>query len=405
MNHLVDQWRTATGQLRFRDETYGASGGQRDSSVYAIIGDETVGQIDYSVFEGVVGIKHIEVHEAHRREGIATKMWAYMRGVENNKPIDPGMFTPDGSKWWGGINPSLKGKIVHYDPEVGDYVESSKLAFGPVYNGIPVDQLRPSPEDEHWTVGRIAGRNVIAYRGFGTWRELIQAKLNDGWKSTGTFTIRGEGDTQVTMALQDVLSHSGKHQLRRSGFVGAIAVDIGGLRFSTHVGMSWDGPSRPFFALDEDGRSGKFYPDMGLGLGIIGRIPLDRIKRVYVIEDKKIVSDLAFYQAYEHAQAGTFTTPEDWQPEVRDLPESYVRWYGYESGKPPSKSPIHVFTSMQRGWACGTKMVMPNTVGRRVMNTLELAKFLDENPEIRKHKLCPKCFPDGAWTLFDEPLG
>lgn len=181
--------------------------------------------------------------------------------------------------------------------------------------GVPVISWQPR-ESGHSATGIVSGERgpVIAYRGFGSWGEARDSLREGRWRSKGMFTVPTEGETQMALDLNDVL-HQGRgvHRLRGTGFLGFIEADIAGLPFATFVSRFEPNP------IDET--RGVIYPDTGLGIGIEGGIPLDRIRRVVALgEDGSWnefgVSDLR--QNIDHLQ-----DREGWRPEVKDQPDTH----------------------------------------------------------------------------------
>lgn len=93
----------AANEVQYYDECIGHHNGQTDCVIYAQKEEKVVGRLRYSLFRDELYVQYIEVAEDHRREGIATGMYLFMRDAfRDNKediPVNFGMSTPDGSEW------------------------------------------------------------------------------------------------------------------------------------------------------------------------------------------------------------------------------------------------------------------------------------------------------------------
>jgi 3'-phosphoadenosine 5'-phosphosulfate sulfotransferase (PAPS reductase)/FAD synthetase len=143
---------------------------------------------------------------------------------------------------------------------------------------IPVEnvrQVRVGPEQlatDAWEGTVADDRPVIAYRGIGDFAEL---HAPGGWASSGTFTVVPlEGRTTQfatdphAIARVQKRAPTGAVQSGRA-YQYVVEADLRGL---------------PFRALREPA-GGHVQADLGLGLGILGAIPLDRIQDVRRVND------------------------------------------------------------------------------------------------------------------------
>lgn len=250
-------------------------------------------------------------------------------------------------------------------------------------SGIEVYDLHPTsrPEAGSTTWGGTV-RSGTGYRGFGSWGELKDAVRNGRWASAGTFVIRGEGQTQFASSLEAVLKGSGMHSLRGSGFLGAIEADLSGLPWRTFIqAISYDPgdaggfrrqrgekPGGYLWMPEEGATEGLIWPDLGLGLGIDGGVPIDQLTRVYEIEDKKVVRSWPFRE-WEDRLESLQDNPE-WTPEVRGKPEttrSWVGWIEYQESEssivalPKSNPLFHRLDDRQDKGDCGFKLYEETT--------------------------------------------
>ena len=99
---------TDLSTLFFRPECTGAHHGQIDCNIKAYLkqpeaysqymGDRLVGYLSYTEFQGKTYIKHIEVAEDMRRNGIATQLYQELQ-KEAQGEIQHTMTTSEGSAW------------------------------------------------------------------------------------------------------------------------------------------------------------------------------------------------------------------------------------------------------------------------------------------------------------------
>ena len=84
----------------FGYDVTGAHHGQVDGVAYAYDSDSKVvyGLINWSSFEDETYINHIEVNPKFQRQGLATRMIAFLKDKNDNEPINWGMTTPEGTE-------------------------------------------------------------------------------------------------------------------------------------------------------------------------------------------------------------------------------------------------------------------------------------------------------------------
>ena len=207
---------------------------------------------------------------------------------------------------------------------------------------LPVVNWKPG-SDGHGGSGVVSAERgpVVAYRGFGSWGEPKDSLQRGEWISSGMFTTRGEGDTQMALDLNDVLQQSGKHRLRGTGFLGFIEADISGLPFETH---------RTIEVNPIDETRGSFEPDTGLGIGIVGGIPLDRIRRVVAINEDGTWNEMTV-QGLRNS-IDQLKEREGWEAEVKYLPETHRIVIIWKKGD----DRYHHATDNQNGARCGWQL-------------------------------------------------
>jgi len=85
--------------LKFRDESQGAHHGQVDMKLSAIDNStgETLGYVEYVLYNDEAYISHILVKKEYRRLGIAEAMMKYLYREYGKKSVNWGMTTPEGT--------------------------------------------------------------------------------------------------------------------------------------------------------------------------------------------------------------------------------------------------------------------------------------------------------------------
>lgn len=266
-----------------------------------------------------------------------------------------------------------------------------------VVMGIPVVNVK-ARGDGYGTRGFVSDeRPVLAYRGFGSWGELKDAVRAGAWKATPIFSTPGEGDTQMALRLSDVLKGSGFHSLRGTGFLGIMEADIRGLPWASHLG----GGSTDNASLVQTGefglyvnpatRAGVMYPDLGLGIGIVGPIPLGRITTIYEVEDRRIVRSWPFNQWESHIDR------------VRDNPDwSHLQKIKISYPTVSKKALVHALTMNQDRTICNVRLgdvkrevalVDPRDLWTRPETVRNFWSRQGTTFSIRESQRCPRCFP------------
>lgn len=91
------QAESAETEIRITAEALNAHHGQVDMQIKAYSGEDIVGRLDYSVFEGIPQIQFIEVFEDYRRQGIGTKMVQALAEQFSDVEIEWSNTTDDGT--------------------------------------------------------------------------------------------------------------------------------------------------------------------------------------------------------------------------------------------------------------------------------------------------------------------
>ena len=89
--------------LKLTDECTGYHHGQTDCVIKAILDNQVIGYLSYSIFEGQPNIQHVEVHEDFRRQGIATAMHDKLKSESEGEIVHTNQ-TPDGAAWRDSLN-------------------------------------------------------------------------------------------------------------------------------------------------------------------------------------------------------------------------------------------------------------------------------------------------------------
>lgn len=369
---------------------------------------------------------------------------------------DNEVFEPTSGKWYPpdefeeGFNPEVARvyddtearvemlKAQHWGPWHDEPygLVGSKTA---VVMGIPVTDVQVNPDQG--ASGRVADRGPVhAFRGFGSWGELKDAVRTGRWRSKGTFTVRGEGETQMALRLEEVLENSGFHGMRGSGFLGIVEADISGLPFSTWIkattdpalvsGVSPQVPryeTKPRLYVNERG-DGMMYPDIGLGIGINGGIPWDRILTIYEVDDGRITKR---WSAHEWEQnIDRLQDRPGWDPEVRGDPQSQRTWVEWIEGAryfhdlTPNQNDRTVcgkdlnqeVIRKQKNWNNPIAQVLRGRASMRQIKQMTMAGwrqplhlegYKEGYGDVRA-KPCPKCWPmlmtSSLTAAVDRPL-
>ena len=276
-------------------------------------------------------------------QGLGIQAWDDIYG-EQEIPIRAGAPLHVKTIEWGkgGPRPMLRsddGGGWEWGCSVSETKTAGKTATRPP---VPVVNWRTG-SDGHGGSGVVSTERgpIVAYRGFGSWGEPKDSLQRGEWISSGMFTTRGEGDTQMALDLNDVLQQSGKHRLRGTGFLGFIEADISGLPFETH---------RTIDVNPVDETRGSFEPDTGLGIGIVGGIPLDRIRRVVAINEDGTWNEMTV-QGLRNS-IDQLKEREGWEAEVKYLPETHRIVIIWKKGD----DRYHHATDNQNGARCGWQL-------------------------------------------------
>lgn len=156
-------------------------------------------------------------------------------------------------------------------------------ARGPV--GIPVRDLKPTPGVSRSYEGVVAAGAPLVYRNVGNIQELESARYAGYWTAArGGFTAHAfEGDTQF--AGDKDAARRWSHPMRnQQGKPLIVEADISGLpvRF---IYRPQNDEKDTNLDIDPGGTTGVFHPDTALGIGVVGPIPLSRIKNVWLVRD------------------------------------------------------------------------------------------------------------------------
>lgn len=79
---------TTAEALRFRLEHVASQHGQRDYTMLAYDGNVAVGYVDYTIFQGELSIRMVEVRDTYRRRGIGRQMIAEVAREHPDLPIE-----------------------------------------------------------------------------------------------------------------------------------------------------------------------------------------------------------------------------------------------------------------------------------------------------------------------------
>lgn len=98
--------RTVLGQVRgagkpqhvsaVRVDHLGYNAGQHDFRATAEVKGEPAGYLDYSIYDGVISVKHVHVDPEHRRKGVATRMYDAVLAEHPDAKLGGAMRTEDG---------------------------------------------------------------------------------------------------------------------------------------------------------------------------------------------------------------------------------------------------------------------------------------------------------------------
>lgn len=86
-----------SGQSKARVDHLGYSHGQHDYRASVEVGGKVVGYLDYSLYEGEIGVKHVHVEPEFRRKGLATQLYNKVLAEHPTAKLGGAMRTPEGS--------------------------------------------------------------------------------------------------------------------------------------------------------------------------------------------------------------------------------------------------------------------------------------------------------------------
>ena len=112
---------TPKKDLKFTETSSGSHHGQHDLTAYAILDGIVVGYVEFSIFQNEIHIEMVEVIEELRRQGIATKLFHFIRLKNSGMKIIPGYSTEEGSKFYTAYKNKLK-EDINVPINVGDTV-------------------------------------------------------------------------------------------------------------------------------------------------------------------------------------------------------------------------------------------------------------------------------------------
>lgn len=308
------------------------------------------------------------------------------------EPVGQVSQLPDGRnpKNWYAEGARILGEV---DPETGSPLAITTTAMN---LGIRVQELRRVGDSTVAGVISDSQSAVIGWRGFGSWEEAKNAQRRGNWQSKGTFVVSDmEGRTQFASTARDVLRGSGYHQMRGSGFVGMVAVDLRGLPFRA-MGNPW-AVSR--FTNDRHGQQGAwqvdksnptagiFYPGLGLGIGIDTAILWNRVRYIVEITDGQISNGWTPEDFHNIGEIGEVIKDNpDWLPETTTDWTTTKLWT-YRKGQ----GQVHI-NSLQtdKAW-CGESRLGEKAWDRTPIRWLQDG-YAVRPPEGKvKVKVCPRC--------------
>ena len=82
--------------LKFSETVRDYHSGQHYMTATATLNDKQLGYVDYSIYNKEIHIDIVEVDKDYRRNGIATKLFNYIRLQNAGMKLIPGMSTLDG---------------------------------------------------------------------------------------------------------------------------------------------------------------------------------------------------------------------------------------------------------------------------------------------------------------------
>ena len=116
-------------KIEFYDELTGSRSGQKDMRLSAIIGNQKVGFIDYTIYGNEVSIKFIEVNKNFRRQGVGKDLILKLQSLFPKTEIELGMLTGEGAALVNAVKSKLyvdKGRIKKIEKLKKEYNKLKK---------------------------------------------------------------------------------------------------------------------------------------------------------------------------------------------------------------------------------------------------------------------------------------
>ena len=181
-----DAWIVSKGAA-FLDDIRGAHHGQVDGTLiaYNIKTRETIGYIDYSLFEGKLYLNSIEVEPSHRRHGYATALMLKLKKLNPGMPVKWGMMTEEGCALKSGIDRGIAEPIAGGDTVVRELAENlfkdekkdcKDWTFGDYE--ILLSEMK-SPDDLEEMLDCVILSNKLTNIEIETLRKLIEKKMEE----------------------------------------------------------------------------------------------------------------------------------------------------------------------------------------------------------------------------------
>lgn len=121
----------------------GYQSGQHDFVATIESGGKTVGRMSYTLYNGELSVKHVEVPPEYRRQGIATRLYDSMLKEHPDATLGRSMMTPEGSAFRAKYDAANSGRITPTKEEAKPPVEHSQEEWSRV-----MDAERSASPDE-----------------------------------------------------------------------------------------------------------------------------------------------------------------------------------------------------------------------------------------------------------------
>lgn len=108
--------------VKFTEESRGSHHRQHDLTAYATLDGIVVGYVEYSIFQNEIHIEMVEVAEEYKRNGVATKLFHFIRLKNSGMNIIPGYSTEEGSKFYNTYKNKWIKEDINVPINVGDTV-------------------------------------------------------------------------------------------------------------------------------------------------------------------------------------------------------------------------------------------------------------------------------------------